>query len=41
MAGETATVPKSAVLQRRRGLEVLGQADDFLNLLSAYPWLEQ
>ena len=41
MAGQPATVPKSAVLERVRGLEVLRQAGDFSSLLSSHSWLEQ
>ena len=41
MAGQEATVPGSAVLERAQGLEVLKQVDDFARLRSEHSWMEQ
>ncbi len=41
MAGQKATVPRGAVLDRDLGLEVLRQVGDLPRLLAAYSWREQ
>ena len=41
MAGQTTTMPRSVILERGQGLEVLKHAGDFMYLLKAYSWVEQ